>query len=116
MTPDVNSRALAILETFAASDADIASLLCDQHPAERLALTVVAPDRSRRTYTYADLARSSAQLAGYLRERGVKRGDRVATVMGKSADLVSVILGIWRVGAVYVPLFTATSWWPPTPH
>jgi acyl-CoA synthetase (AMP-forming)/AMP-acid ligase II len=31
----------------------------------------------------------------------------MATVMGKSEDLVSVVLGIWRIGAVYVPLFTA---------
>ena len=27
--------------------------------------------------------------------------------MGKSADLVAVLLGIWRLGAVHVPLFTA---------
>jgi acetyl-CoA synthetase len=38
---------------------------------------------------------------------GVGRGDRVATLMGKSADLATVLLGVWRIGAVYVPLFTA---------
>ena len=27
--------------------------------------------------------------------------------MGKSVDLVTVLLGTWRIGAVYVPLFTA---------
>src|SRR3546814_13396263 len=27
--------------------------------------------------------------------------------MGKSADLACVIMGIWRAGAVHVPLFTA---------
>lgn len=27
--------------------------------------------------------------------------------MGKSADLVVALLGIWRRGAVHVPLFTA---------
>ncbi|MFD7319527.1 AMP-binding protein [Streptomyces sp. NPDC059875] len=27
--------------------------------------------------------------------------------MGKTTDLVTVVLAIWRLGAVYVPLFTA---------
>ena len=42
-----------------------------------------------------------------LAELGVGPGDCVATLMGKSADLVTVLLGIWRRGAVHVPLFTA---------
>lgn len=28
-------------------------------------------------------------------------------MMGKSAELVIALLGIWRLGAVQVPLFTA---------
>ncbi|WP_084526302.1 AMP-binding protein [Nocardia vaccinii] len=107
MSLDVSARVQAILNPFAPDDADVTWLLCDRHPAERTALTIVSADLSRRSYSYAELSSSSAQVAGYLRDRGVTRGDRVATVMGKSSDLVSVILGIWRVGAVYVPLFTA---------
>ena len=38
---------------------------------------------------------------------GVGPGDAVATLMGKSAELVVALLGIWRRGAVHVPLFTA---------
>jgi acetyl-CoA synthetase len=38
---------------------------------------------------------------------GVGEGDRVATLMGKSAELVVAMLAIWRLGAVQVPLFTA---------
>jgi acetyl-CoA synthetase len=31
----------------------------------------------------------------------------VATLMGKSAELVVALMRIWRRGAVHVPLFTA---------
>src|SRR6266513_2834208 len=53
------------------------------------------------------LRERSERFAGVLTGLGVGRGDRVATLMGKRADLVTVLLGTWRVGAVYVPLFTA---------
>jgi acetyl-CoA synthetase len=107
MPSGVDSRVREILETFSDPDADVAWLLCDRHPAQRAALTVVAADHTPATYTYGDLAASSARVAAFLLDRGVRRGDRVATVMGKSRNLVSVVLGVWRVGAVYVPLFTA---------
>ncbi len=49
----------------------------------------------------------SARFAARLADLGVGPGDAVATLMGKSADLVVALLGIWRRGAVHVPLFTA---------
>jgi len=104
---DIDSRVREILETFADPGANVAWLLCDRHPADRTALTVVAAGGSSHTFTYGQLAASSARVASLLLACGVGRGDRVATVMGKSEDLVSVVLGIWRIGAVYVPLFTA---------
>ncbi|SNT37045.1 AMP-binding protein [Rhodococcoides kyotonense] len=104
---DVESRVRAILQDYAAPSADVAWLLCDRHPREQKALTVVDAGRTAVAYSYGDLADRSRLFAGLLTENGIGRGDRVATVMGKSADLVSVILGTWRVGAVYVPLFTA---------
>ncbi len=97
----------AIVEVFSASDADPAWLLCDRHPGGALAFTFVEPDGSTVDLTFAELRDRSQRVAGLLVELGVGRGDRVATLMGKSADLVTVLLGIWRAGAVYVPLFTA---------
>jgi acetyl-CoA synthetase len=49
----------------------------------------------------------SARFAAGLARLGVGPGDAVATLMGKSAELVVALLGIWRRGAVHVPLFTA---------
>lgn len=105
MTPD--ERVAQLLDTFDGPEVDLGELLCDSHPQDAVAFTIVQPDLSRRDLTYGELGDGSRRFAAALSERGVRPGDRVATLMGKSADLVTVILGIWRAGAVHVPLFTA---------
>lgn len=92
---------------FSSAEANAAWLLCDRHPAERVAFTVVDAAGDTSVLTFGQLAADSHRCARALRELGVRPGDRVATLMGKSTDLVTVILAIWRLGAVYVPLFTA---------
>lgn len=84
-----------------------AELLCDRHPADAVAFTVVEPDLTSRDLTFGELRDRSARFATALAELGVGAGDRVATLMGKSVELVVAVLGIWRLGAVQVPLFTA---------
>ena len=103
----IETRLREFVDVFSAPDADAAWLLCDRHQPESLAFTLVELDGSRTDLTYGELRERSERFAGVLTGLGVGRGDRVATLMGKSADLVAVLLGIWRVGAVYVPLFTA---------
>jgi len=105
MTPD--ARVAELLTTFGAADLDLGTLLCDGHPADDVAFTIVQPDLSTYDLTYAELGDRSRRFAAALADLGVRPGDRVATLMGKSADLVTAILGIWRAGAVHVPLFTA---------
>ncbi|WP_063129338.1 AMP-binding protein [Nocardia fusca] len=107
MSPDPATRVGELLEQSGVPDADVAWLLCDRHPDAAKALTIVDEHLVATDYTYGELAEASRRAAAVLAEAGVQRGDRVATVMGKSADLVTVLLGIWRLGAVYVPLFTA---------
>ena len=95
---------------FSAPDADLAHLLCDGHDPEATAFLFASFDggkaRSSRL-TYGQLREKSARFASALQARGVGRGDRVAVLMGKSPSLVVALLGIWRLGAVHVPLFTA---------
>ncbi|MEV5242760.1 AMP-binding protein [Streptomyces cinnamoneus] len=89
---------------------DLAGLLCDRHPRERVALSVVRTDGPRlrvEEVTYGELADRSQRLAGGLAGLGIGPGDQVATLMGKSAELVVVLLALWRLGAVHIPLFTA---------
>ena len=96
-----------LLDTFAVPGANAAQLLCDRHPAGDIAFTVIAADLGFVDISYGELREKSTQFAAALTSLGVKRGDHVATLMGKSAELVIALLGIWRVGAVNVPLFTA---------
>ncbi|MEH0420772.1 AMP-binding protein [Streptomyces sp. B21-083] len=88
-------------------ETNVAWLLCDRHPADRVAFTVVDAAGEASVLTFGQLAADSHRCARALQELGVGSGDRVATLMGKSTDLVTVILALWRLGAVYVPLFTA---------
>ncbi|WP_198659314.1 AMP-binding protein [Nocardiopsis sp. FIRDI 009] len=100
-------RVRELIARFDAPDACVAELLCDRHPADAVAFTVVEPDLSARDLTYGWLSRESARFAAALADLGVGPGDAVAVLMGKSADLLVALLGIWRRGAVHVPLFTA---------
>lgn len=84
-----------------------AQLLCDTHPADQTAFTIVDANLGGRDVTYGELADRSRRFAAGLTDLGVRTGDRVATLMGRSLDLVVALLGIWRCGAVHVPLFTA---------
>lgn len=59
---------------------------------------------SQRTFTYGDMHERVGRVAGMLLDRGVKRGDRVAFLMLNSSDLMEVIFGCWRIGAICVAL------------
>ncbi|MEU2286833.1 AMP-binding protein [Streptomyces sp. NPDC013178] len=102
-----SERVRELLARFDSPEACAAELLCDRHPADAVAFTVVEADLSARDLTFGELRRESARCAAALNGIGVNPGDAVAVLMGKSADLIVALLGIWRRGAVHVPLFTA---------
>ena len=56
---------------------------------------------------YADLDKQSRQWAGFLKNRGVNKGDRVVVVLKPGLTLYPVLLGVLRIGAVYVPVDTS---------
>ena len=103
----VNAQVDELLQVFGAPEASAAHLLCDRHPAHDVAFTVIEADLSSRDLTYGELRDASSRFAAALADLGVAKGDAVAVLMGKSAELVVALLGIWRIGAVHVPLFTA---------
>ncbi|WP_328644146.1 non-ribosomal peptide synthetase [Amycolatopsis sp. NBC_00348] len=55
-------------------------------------------------FGYAELAARAGRFAAGLRDRGIRPGDRVGIVHERGADLVALLLGVLRAGAVYVPL------------
>ena len=59
------------------------------------------------TLTFAELKEASARFANYLKSKGIGKGDRVAALLPRTPELLIVIAGTLRAGAVYQPLFTA---------
>jgi acetyl-CoA synthetase len=80
-------------------------VIAAEHP-DRLALRVVGDDGTDRSSSYADLARRSAQVANWLRDLGVRRGDRVLLMLGNITELWEVMLAAIKLGAVVIPAST----------
>ncbi|WP_158964585.1 AMP-binding protein [Chachezhania sediminis] len=95
------------LDLYGGPEASAVALLCDDHPADREAFTFVEPDGSSRSMTFGELAERSRKLATVLADKGIRAGDRVPVLMGKREELPVTLLALWRLGAVFVPLFTA---------
>ncbi len=63
-------------------------------------------DGSVERFSAAQLERTISATAALLAELGVGRGDRVAGLMGRRPETFTVALACWRLGAIYVPLFS----------
>ncbi|MEU3199949.1 amino acid adenylation domain-containing protein [Streptomyces sp. NPDC006996] len=73
------------------------------------AQAAATPDRiavvsAGRELTYGQIDRRSDRIAARLRDRGVKRGERVGLLMERSPELVIAMLGVLKAGCAYVPL------------
>ncbi|MER6513178.1 AMP-binding protein [Nonomuraea sp. NPDC001636] len=69
------------------------------------ALTIVNPG-SRVSCTFAELSARSNQVANWLHEQGVRRGDRVLLMLGNQAELWESLLAAMKLGAVVIPATT----------
>jgi acetyl-CoA synthetase len=90
---------------------NIAYEAVDRHGESRrgnhVAIRAIARDGHRRDITYTDLQRQTAAFAHVLRRLGVKKGEVVATLLGRTPDLYVAALGTLKHGSVYAPLLTA---------
>ena len=88
----------------------LATLLCDRHvraaDGARAALLHESVAGQTTELSFARLARDSARFATVLAGMGVGAGDRVAVLLPKGPELLITALAIWRLGGVYMPLFT----------
>jgi len=81
---------------------------CDRHIGEnRVALNWKRISGQSGSCTFEELQVKSAKIANLLVAHGVRPGDRVAGLLPRIPELVALILGVLRAGAVYQPLFTA---------
>jgi long-chain acyl-CoA synthetase len=73
-----------------------------------------APDKEALVFdgarfSYADIERRAIQLAAALQQRGVQRGDRVATFLDNSVEAVIGIYAALKCGAVFMPINPLTK-------
>lgn len=104
---DPITRVRELLDLYGSPRACAAHLLCDRHDPRAVAFRIVSQDLSAVDLTFGELRERSERFAGVLFALGVRTGDRVATLMGKSSSYLVAVMGILRLGAVHVPLFTA---------
>jgi len=97
------------LHTYTGDDVSVAGLLCDRHAdgSGRIALQYEDATGNQSRLSFDELSEHSSRFAGVLRDLGIGPGDRVATLLPKTPELLITTLAIWRLGAVHVPLFTA---------
>lgn len=81
--------------------------ICNQGKKDKLALIWEGSDGTVKRYTFNDLRLVTNTYAQYLKDLGIKVGDRVCVFMDKIPDLYFSILGILKLGAMGQPLFSA---------
>ena len=59
---------------------------------------------SQRKFTYAQTHERTAQVAGFLKSKGIQKGDRVAFLCLNTTDVMELIFGCWRIGAICLAL------------
>ncbi|MEV5501996.1 AMP-binding protein [Nonomuraea fuscirosea] len=71
---------------------------------DAVALKIVG--ESGAEYTFAGLSARSNQVANWLAEQGVRRGDRILLMLGNQAELWESLLAAMKLGAVVIPATT----------
>jgi acetyl-CoA synthetase len=71
-----------------------------------IALYWIGKDHSRVTMTYRELRALSNKVANLLRSLGVRKGDRIAGILPRVPETVAIMIGTWKAGGIYVPIFT----------
>ena len=67
------------------------------------ALHIVGEDASEVRRSFRQMSVRSSQVANYLRELGVRRGDRLLLMHGNDLPLWEVMLASFKLGAVVIP-------------
>jgi acetyl-CoA synthetase len=74
---------------------------------DQLALRWIARDDTIRDFTYSALATHVNRFANTLASHGIRKGDRVFSLLGRVPELYIAALGTLKNGSVFSPLFSA---------
>ncbi|MFD4477934.1 AMP-binding protein [Streptomyces sp. NPDC058471] len=70
---------------------------------DRTALHIVEDDGPTTRFSFAHLSARSNQVANWLRDRGVRAGDRVVVMLGNQVELWEIALAAMKLRAVVIP-------------
>ena len=96
-------------EWFVGGELNAAAVCVDRHAAQRPEAAAViweGEDGEVRRWTYRELRQQADAVAHLLTERGVGVGDRVGIFMPMIPETVAALLGVLKVGAMFLPLFS----------
>jgi len=87
---------------------NIAHECVDRHAGDgaRVAIRIAHADGQDETLTFRELAAQSSQLAAWLKDQGIGKGERVAFMLEPSRAFYVCLFGAMKSGAIGVPLFT----------
>nr|WP_218851605.1 acetate--CoA ligase [Nocardioides panaciterrulae] len=74
---------------------------------DQVALRCVEEDGTVASLSYDLLRRETNRFARVLDELGIRRGDRVVTLLGRQPEQYVAALGTLKAGAVFAPLFSS---------
>jgi acetyl-CoA synthetase len=105
------TQARALLDGLPGGGLNIAYEAVDRHVkagrGNKLALRWIGRDDTVRDFTYAALAAAVNRFSNVLVQRGIKKGDRVYSLLGRVPELYIGALGTLKNGGVFSPLFSA---------
>ena len=97
---------------YPGASVNIAHNTVDRHAAEdnerrnKVALIWEGEPGDVREITYHELQRQTNKVANALEERGIGEGDTVGLYMPMVPEVVSILYGCFKVGAIAVPIFS----------
>src|SRR5439155_16893853 len=83
---------------------NIATDVCDKHPAGKLAVVFEGFRGNQRRVSWGEQRSLANQAANVLAARGVERGDRVAVCAPASPETAAMFLGTWKLGGILLSL------------
>ena len=105
------THARVLLDGLPDGGLNIAHEAVDRHllagRGDQLALHWIGRDDRVRDFTYSALGAAINRFANVLTQRGVAKGDRVFSLLGRVPELYIAALGTLKAGCVFSPLFSA---------
>ena len=105
------TQARTLLDGLPGGGLNIAYEAVDRHVkagrGNKLALRWIGRDDGIRDFTYAALGAAVNRFANVLKQRGIKKGERVYSLLGRVPELYFGALGTMKNGSVFCPMFSA---------